>query len=73
MLDIIQEQTVKRKMQVETNDWWLEPLQIQLMQIFISLGNWKLLWNLEMSDFLVHKTCLIHSHAKGTVLDLELI
>lgn len=43
MLDIIQEQTVKRKMQVETNDWWLEPLQIQLMQIFISLGNWKLL------------------------------
>lgn len=73
MLDIIQEQTVKRKMQVETNDWWLEPLQIQLMQIFISLGNWKLLWNLEMSDFLVHKTFLIYSHVKGTVLDLELI
>lgn len=43
MLDVIQEQTVKGKMQVETNDWWLGPFQIQLMQIFLSLGNWKLL------------------------------
>lgn len=73
MLDVIQEQTVKGKMQVETNDWWLGPFQIQLMQIFLSLGNWKLLWNLGMSDFLVHKTFLIYSHTKGTVLDLELI